>query len=183
MNFRCCDMSVLGGTIFGIAFRFLKVTAEFIATVFFSLFPVVISSGMKASLTEDGFWDSFLASFSYGEVFMYTSAFLVPYIVWRARYESAGKVFKEFRFYAFLYALLVGSWLFTLIRVGHDTNTLIKVTPENIKFYGVSVVVSTALIWYFSVWDNYREVKDAGKKAQKEQGAISAAVERSLGGN
>lgn len=162
---------------------FLKVTAEFMVTVFFSFFPVILSAVLDAAFTNSSWLNAFLGNFSYGQAFMYTSAFLSSYVIWRWKENDKGRLFKEFCFYLFLYSLFVGGFLYALISTSNGMKMPVTFNLDNVKYFGVSVIMGTVLVWYCCIWDNYHEPIDGKAKAKEDMESIDKALDESLGGN
>lgn len=82
----------------------------------FSLSPILLSALVQATWSNESYIDSFKSNFRSGEVFIYTAAFLAPYIVNRLG-DGVKGLFKELLFYIFCAVLLAGAFLFITLRI------------------------------------------------------------------
>ncbi|MBY5980537.1 hypothetical protein [Ferrimonas balearica] len=163
--------------------QLLKVTGEFTATAFFATFPVTLSAFITAMWTAESWLTSFTSSFNSGELFIYTSSFLAPYIVWRLKEEEKGKILRELCFYLFLYSLLLGAFLFSAIRIEEKIAAQLMVTDETMAKLGISAAITTIIVWYFSIWSNYRPSKSMRDEEQGQQRDLNATVDKIYGAN
>ncbi|WP_433884439.1 hypothetical protein [Pseudomonas vranovensis] len=142
--------------------QFLKVSKEFILTLLFSLFPILCGSSLSAMWTDVEIKTAIVDNFSAGEVFIYTSAFLTPYIVTRVKERGSG-ILIEFCFYLFLYALFFGAFLFISVRLETLLSVKMSVKKELVTYIGYTIVLSTLVLWYYSIWPNYKKFIDPSK--------------------
>jgi len=164
-----------------IIFQFLKVTKEFVLTLFFSLFPILCGASVSAMWNSVDIKTAFVANFSYGEVFIYTSAFLTPYILTRLK-EGASNLRREFCFYLFLYALFVGAFLFISVRLEAALSIKMSINQQVISWIGYTIVGATLVIWYFSIWPNYRKAIDTNKIQNKQVRDLDSGMSQLIGG-
>lgn len=134
-----------------------RVTKEFVITLTLSFLPIIISSIVVTVFNSKGFFDSLYGNFSYGEAFIYTSAFLTPYLINRIR-EGAAEIGKELCFYIFLYSLIMGSIIFSLVRTKGELSIGTSFNDVFVGWMGLSIILATVFIWYYSVWPNHKRI-------------------------
>ncbi|WP_435653028.1 hypothetical protein ACSC9T_06475 [Pseudomonas putida] len=148
-------------------FQFIRVSWEFIRTLFFSMFPILLGIFVSICFSGTSLESALIKNFNTGEVFIYTSAFLAPYIL-ATRKDDISKKFKELCFYLFLYAFCIGSILFLSVRVEEAFGTKMHMEASTKNWVGFSIVLSTIVVWYVSIWPNHRKHIDP-IKAQLNQ--------------
>ncbi|WP_335920279.1 hypothetical protein [Shewanella algae] len=162
-------------------YHLLRVTKEFVVTVLFSLSPILISGLAVATFTNESFIGAVINNFNGGEVFLYTAAFLAPYIVNRLS-EGVEGIFKELCFYLFWSVLLSGSYVFLVIRIESLITGSLKIQESTLGIVSYFVVVFTALIWYYSVWPNHYKPKgQAYQKNEEEMKDLDEKLDKKLG--
>ncbi|MFJ3377125.1 hypothetical protein ACIPLA_19730 [Pseudomonas sp. NPDC086112] len=160
--------------------QFGKVSKEFLLTLFFSLFPILCGSSLSAMWTTVDIKTALSANFSSGEVFIYTSAFLTPYILTRLK-ERGPNILREFCFYLFLYALGVGAFLFISVRLESMLAISMSVDKELVMYIGYTIVVATLALWYYSIWPNYNNfdpVKSQADEARSLDVKMSKLIDK-----
>lgn len=162
-------------------FQFFKVTKEFVLTLFFSLFPILCGASVSSMWSNVDIKAAFIGNFNYGEVFIYTSAFLTPYILTRLK-EGASNLIREFCFYLFLYALFVGAFLFISVRLETTLSIKMSIDQQIISWVGYSIVGATSIIWYFSIWPNYRKRIDTNEVQREQARNLDSRMSRLIGG-
>ena len=161
--------------------QFFRVTKELIITVAFSLSPILLSALIEATWSDPVFWDAFKSNFKRGEVFIYTAAFLAPYIVNRLG-DGVKDIYKEVLFYAFWAALLTGAYLFINLRIEILIQQAMRVEEETLTFVSYAVVLLTSFIWYYSIWPrHYREKQGLYKKSEEEIEKLGDELNKRLG--
>lgn len=160
--------------------HFMRVTKEFFITLLSSLFPVIIGAFSLVLWADIEFMKGFLQNFRSGELFMYSSAFLAPYLVNRLKEETKGIV-KEASFWVFLYALLMGAMLFLSIRIEDTLPLTMKITNEKLELLSLSILFSTIYIWYFSVWPNHRAPVSTSQMNQNQIDQLNHDIDKRLG--
>ncbi|NMP02415.1 hypothetical protein HHE94_06730 [Pseudoalteromonas arctica] len=164
------------------AFHFLRVTKEFFITILFSLSPILLSALVIASFTDKDFLGAVKENFKSGEVFIYTAAFLAPYIVNRLSEGTKG-IFKELIFYIFWAVLLSGAYIFILIRIETLLNNTLRIEATTLSFVSNAVILLTAFIWYYSVWPNHHKTQTPPyKQNEKDMTDLNKALDKKLGG-
>ncbi|OHC30133.1 MAG: hypothetical protein A3J71_01715 [Pseudomonadales bacterium RIFCSPHIGHO2_02_FULL_60_43] len=165
----------------GAVFQFLIVSKELVLTLVFSLFPILIGSLLAAMWTSTNFKDAISENFSSGEVFIYTSAFLTPYILGRLK-EGGSKVVREFCFYLFLYALLMGTFLFISVRLESLLAIKMNVNRDVVSWGGYSIMLTTLVLWYYSIWPNYKVGADIEKIQRDRRNELAVATDKLIEG-
>lgn len=159
----------------------LRVTKEFVVTVLFSLSPILISGLAITTFTEQNFKDAVIDNFKSGEVFLYTAAFLAPYIVNRLG-EGIKGLFKETCFYLFWAVLLSGAYVFLVIRIEMLITGSLKIQESTLNIVSYVVVLFTALIWYYSVWPlHYKSKGKPFQKNEEEMQDLNDELDKKLG--
>ncbi|WP_122555859.1 hypothetical protein [Pseudomonas viridiflava] len=149
--------------------QFAKVSRELFFTLLFSLFPILCGSSLLSTWTDIEFGSALSKNFSSGEVFIYTSAFLTPYILIRYK-ESGPAMLQDIRFLLFLYALIAGAFLFVSVRLETLIPIKMSVHEDGVAFFGYTIVIATLLLWYSSIWPGYRAFIDPSKvQSDQEQ--------------
>lgn len=162
-------------------YHLLRVTKEFFVTVLFSLSPILVSGLAVATFTSESFIGAVRNNFNGGEVFLYTAAFLAPYIVNRLS-EGIEGMFKELCFYLFWSVLLSGSYVFLVIRIESLITGSLKIQESTLTIVSYLIVVFTALIWYYSVWPNhYKSKGQAYRKNAEEMKNLNEELDKKLG--
>jgi hypothetical protein len=169
-------------SIFPWLLHFLLVSKEFIITIIFSLSPILLSALVQATWSDDGYIDSFKSNFKSGEVFIYTAAFLAPYIVNRLG-DGVKGLFKELLFYVFFIVLLAGAFLFITLRIEAVIGQNMKISEQTLNYVSYSVVIFTSFIWYYSIWPNHRlALRDIQRKSAEEMQKLNDELNKKLGG-
>jgi hypothetical protein len=159
----------------------LRVTKEFVVTVLFSLSPILISGLAIATFTEQSFKDAVIENVESGEVFLYTAAFLAPYIVNRLG-EGIKGLFKETCFYLFWAVLLSGAFVFLVIRIETLITGSLKIQESTLSLVSYLVVLFTAFIWYYSVWPlHYKSKRKPFQKNEEEMLDLNENLDKKLG--
>lgn len=159
----------------------LRVTKELFVTVLFSLSPILISGLAIATFTEQSFKDAVIENFKSGEVFLYTAAFLAPYIVNRLG-EGIKGIFKETCFYLFWAVLFSGAYVFLVMRIETLITDSLKIQESTLSLVSYLVVLLTAFIWYYSVWPlHYKSKQKPHKKNEEEMLDLNDNLDKKLG--
>ena len=163
--------------------QFLLVSKEFMITIMFSLSPILLSALVQATWSNESYIDSFKSNFRIGEVFIYTAAFLAPYIVNRLG-DGVKGLFKELLFYIFCAVLLAGAFLFITLRIEAVIGQNMKISEQTLNFVSYSVVILTSLIWYYSIWPNHKlAMRNIQKKSAEEMEQLQDELDKKLGRN
>ncbi|NNA53896.1 hypothetical protein [Pseudomonas lactis] len=160
--------------------QFGKVSKEFALTLLFSLFPILFGSLVSAMWSSVDIKAAIAGNFSSGEVFMYTSAFLAPYILTRLK-EGLTNLTREFCFYLFGYAFFAGAFMFVSVRLETLLSKAMDIDEQLISWVGYSIVFATLFIWYYSIWPNHRKSIDPIKVQKKQALDLEAATNKLVG--
>ncbi|PQJ53128.1 hypothetical protein [Psychrosphaera saromensis] len=159
----------------------LRVTKEFVITLLFSLSPILLSGLVIATFSDDKFQDAVISNFKRGEAFLYTAAFLAPYIVNRLG-EGVKGMFKEVCFYIFWAVLLSGAYVFLVIRIETLITGSLKIEDSTLSFVSYVILFFTMLIWYYSVWPlHYKTKGKVFRKNEKEMEDLNNELDKKLG--
>lgn len=71
--------------IFKFITHFGRVTKEFLVTLFMSMIPIIMGAVAITAFSDSNILASLSKQFNYGEIFLYTSAFLSPYLINRKK--------------------------------------------------------------------------------------------------
>ncbi|MEZ9078275.1 hypothetical protein AB4499_18875 [Vibrio cyclitrophicus] len=177
------QLSERGNTLWVFIKHFGRVSKEFVITIFFSLVPILISSVVAASWSSIAFTEAFIDSFESGEAFLYTAAFLAPYIVNRLK-EGTKNIWKEFCFYLFLGSLTTGAYIFVNLRIESLLGIEMKISPLTMDKASLFVVFATLIVWYYSIWPNHLETlgSNPSKKNEEEIEEMNENITNKLGG-
>jgi len=161
--------------------HFGRVTLEFTITVIFSFLPIIVGALIASSWSDITFGAAFISNFTYGEAFLYTSAFLVPYI-----YKKA---LREQRSFSSIVALILASYsvfagvlVFSFVRLESVLSRKMSVSPENIYWIGLSIILSTIFVWYYGVWQDHAKRVDPTMEDLKQRNNLAKAINLKLGG-
>jgi len=161
--------------------HFLRVTKEFVITLLFSLSPILLSGLVIATFSDEKYVDAVISNFKSGEVFLYTAAFLAPYIVNRLG-EGVKGIFKEVCFYIFWAVLLSSAYVFLVIRIEALLTGSLKIEDSTLSVVSYSTVFFTLLIWYYSVWPNhYKPRGKTFKRNEQEMEVLNNDLDKKLG--
>jgi hypothetical protein len=161
--------------------HFGRVTKELLITIFFSMSPILLSALVEASWTASDFKSAFVDNFKTGEVFIYTAAFLAPYMVNRLG-EGIKGIFKEVCFYLFWGVLLCGAYLFVNLRIESALGQEIKILDATLHTVSYFVVFITSFIWYYSIWPlHYKTTQNPQIKAKEEMNNLEKELNQRLG--
>lgn len=163
-----------------IVVQFGKVSREFVLTLLFSLFPILFGSLVSTMWSSVDIKTAITANFSSGEVFIYTSAFLAPYILTRLK-EGLTNLTREFCFYLFGYAFFVGAFMFVSVRLETLLSKAMDIDKQLVSWIGYSIVFATLFIWYYSIWPNHRNNIDPIEVQNKQALDLEAAMDKLVG--
>lgn len=165
----------------GVSCHLGRVTLEFIITLFFSMLPIIVGAIIASSWSEPSFGSAFISNFRYGEVFLYTSAFLVPYIHKKALREKKG-ITSIVSFVLAAYSIFAGIYVFSFVRLEDVLSRKMSVSAENLVWLGVSIILSTIFVWYYSVWQDHSKQIDPTMEDLRQRNALANDINAKLSG-
>jgi len=160
--------------------HFLRATREFVITVLISFLPVLMGAGIECIWSETRFLDAFFCNFKSGEVFLYCSAFLVPYVHKKILNEKSS-CFSVLVFFLSIYAFIVGALIFSFVRLESIMSRKMNVSDDDILLAGWSIVLSTIVVWYYGVWSDHDKPKNILEINTRNQNEFSAQLNSRIG--
>ncbi len=159
--------------------HFGRATREFIITVIISFLPVLVGAFIACIWSEDSFVDAFKTNFKSGEVFLYCSAFLVPYVHKKILSEKSS-LCSILVFILSIYSFTVGAFIFSFVRLEEIMSRKMNVSADDILLIGCSIVFSTIIVWYYGVWSDHDKPKNIIDINRKNQNEFSAQLENRI---
>lgn len=161
--------------------HFGRATREFIITICISFLPVFMGAGLAWLWSGSEFIQALYSNFKTGEAFLYSSAFLVPY-VHKKLLEAKSTISSVIIFILSLYSFFIGAFVFSFVRLEGIISRKMNVSSENISTIGYTIIISTIIVWYYSVWKDHEKVGNIFDINQKNQEAFSEGLKNRLGG-
>lgn len=158
---------------------FFAVSLEFSFALLASLLPIIIGSLIASFWSDVSFNVAFKNSFTSGEVFLYTSAFLAPYFAYMRKDGSSGLI-RDLTFWLFLYAIFIGALLFSFVRLETILNQKMKVDDITLLYFGYSIVATTIIVWYISLWPKHRNRKNIPVERKKQMDKLEEEFDARL---
>ncbi|HEN3647565.1 TPA: hypothetical protein U5E43_003711 [Yersinia enterocolitica] len=165
----------------GVSLHLGRVTLEFIITIFFSILPIIVGAIIASSWSEPSFSSAFISNFKYGEAFLYTSAFLVPYIYKKALREKKS-IASIVSFLLATYSVFAGVYVFSFVRLEDVLSRKMSVSADNLVWFGVSIIFSTVVVWYYSVWQDHSKRIDPTMEDLRQRNALENDINAKLSG-
>ncbi|NIA76490.1 hypothetical protein HBA43_19935 [Providencia rettgeri] len=158
-----------------------RVTREFTITVFFSILPILVGAMIASLWSEPSFSSAFIVNFRYGEVFLYTSAFLSPYIYKKALREK--KTFASIlAFLLAAYSIFAGVFVFSFVRLEDVLSRKMSVSADSLFWTSISIILTTLFVWYYSVWHDHSKRIDPAMEDLRQRDALASDIDAKLGG-
>jgi hypothetical protein len=156
-----------------------RASLEFIITILASFLPVFLGAIVTTCWSEKGLFSSFTSNFSYGEVFLYTSAFLAPYAHKKLRKkEPLPSVIIGV---VAIFSFVIGALAFSFVRMEDVISKKMSIPSDAITYVGIAVVISTIIVWYYSVWADHTIRINAGYINKKQQDALGNSFDSLVG--
>lgn len=166
--------------IFKFITHFGRVTKEFLVTLFMSMIPIIMGAVAITAFSDSNILASLSKQFNYGEIFLYTSAFLSPYLINRKKNKLKNGS-GTFCFYSFLFSFIFGAIMFTLIRTANIANIPLKLTSDCIFYCNTLIIITTTFTWYLSSWVNHYPAIDLNNTLKEQQNFLSNNFDNKLG--
>lgn len=156
-----------------------RATIELAITAAASFFPILLGAIVTTCWSDKKLLDSFISNFSYGEVFLYTSAFLAPY-AHKKLCKKDVLPSKIIGFFA-ISSLLLGALVFSFVRLEKILSQEMNIPESAVPYTGWVVVILTLLVWYYSVWGDHGFRRDALTINKAQQENLSTSFDALMG--
>ncbi|EKS6401775.1 hypothetical protein R3J16_000737 [Enterobacter hormaechei] len=156
-----------------------RASIEFLIIVIASFLPVFLGAIVTTCWSEKSLYDSLISNFSYGEVFLYTSAFLAPYAHKKLRKKEALPS-VIICIFAFL-SLVVGALTFSFVRMEDVLSKKMSIPDAAATYVGIGVVIATIIVWYYSVWQDHALRLDANLINKNQQDSLGNSFDSLMG--
>jgi hypothetical protein len=147
-----------------------------------SLLPIIVDSILRVALLKLGVIEAFKANLKSGEVFLLTSALIMPFFFILIKYVNSDQEDKEFNklpyfgwvFFITISSLLAGVFTFVYYRIGQHVrdNAESEVVKSMFSFefgnWAIFIFAVSLLIWYYSSYMNHRST-NAYKNIRRKQ--------------
>ncbi|WP_449632387.1 hypothetical protein [Rahnella aceris] len=159
--------------------HFWRATREFLITIIISFVPVLLGAVVASCWSDISLAAAFLSNFKYGEVFLYTSAFLAPYAHKKLRRDDNLPSILIFVFA--LFSFVVGAFAFSFVRLENILSKKMAIPPDSITYIGSAIIISTIVVWYYSVWQDHKLRTDPNKANKDQQDDLNKNFESLMG--
>lgn len=167
--------------LFSNACHFGRATREFLITVCISFLPVFMGAGIAWLWSDTEFFQAFYSNFKTGEVFLYSSAFLVPY-VHKKLLDAKPNIISVIIFILSLYSFFIGAFVFSFVRLESVISRKMNISPDNTSIIGLTIIISTVIVWYYSVWQEHNKQKNVFEINNKSQKDFSEKLKDRING-
>ncbi|NKC21474.1 hypothetical protein CWC29_022100 [Pseudoalteromonas sp. S4498] len=147
-----------------------------------SLLPIIVDSLLRVALLNSGLDEAFKNNLKSGEVFLLTSALIMPFFFTLIKYVNSDHEEKELNklpyfgwvFFITICSLLAGIFTFVYYRIGQHVrdNAESDVVKSMFSFdfgsWAVFIFFISLVIWYYSSYMNHRST-NAYKAIRKRQ--------------
>lgn len=147
-----------------------------------SLLPIIVDSLLRVALLKLEVIEAFKDNLKSGEVFLLTSALIMPFFFILIKYVNSDQEDKEFNklpyfgwvFFITISSLLAGVFTFVYYRIGQHVrdNAESEVVKAMFSFefgnWAIFIFVVSLLIWYYSSYMNHRSTNEY-KNIRKKQ--------------
>ncbi|POE15391.1 hypothetical protein BV924_01025 [Pectobacterium odoriferum] len=156
-----------------------RASIEFMITIVASFLPVFLGAVVTTCWSEKGLVASFISNFSYGEVFLYTSAFLAPYAHKKLRKKEPlpSVIIGVIAILSFV----IGALAFSFVRMEDVLSKKMNIPPDAITYVGIAIVISTIIVWYYSVWADHSIRINASLINKKQQDDLGDRFDSLMG--
>lgn len=161
--------------------HFGRATREFIITVCISFLPVLMGAGLAWLWSGTEFFQALYSNFKTGEAFLYSSAFLVPY-VYRKLLDAKSNFISVIVFILSLYSFFIGAFVFSFVRLEDIISRKMNISPGNITIVGLTIIISTVIVWYYSIWQDHSRLENIVDINNKSQEEFSERLKKKIGG-
>ncbi|MEY0253584.1 hypothetical protein AB7X32_07285 [Morganella morganii] len=131
-----------------------RVTREFLITVIVSFLPILLGAIVTTCWSDKGLYPAFISNFSYGEVFLYTSAFLAPYA--HRKLCKKNDLPNVFVCILALSSFVIGALAFSFVRMESVLSKKMDIPDYAVTYVGLVVITSTIIVWYYSIWKDHK---------------------------
>ncbi|EPU6500691.1 hypothetical protein ACVYSB_000960 [Escherichia albertii] len=156
-----------------------RASIELFITVIASFLPVFLGAIVTTCWSEKSFYDSLISNFSYGEVFLYTSAFLAPYAhkKLRKKEDLPSVIICIFALLSFV----IGALAFSFVRMEDILSKKMYIPDDTATYVGIVVVILTIIVWYYSIWKDHALSLDANLVNKNQQDKLVNSFDSLMG--
>lgn len=147
-----------------------------------SFLPIIIDSFLRNALLGVGFGDAIRQNLKSGEVFLLTSALIMPFFFMLINYMRSDDEHKLINrlpcfglvFFMTLASLLMGIFTFVYYRIGQlvrakaESDVIKSMFSFDFGSWAIFIFIISLFVWYYASYMNHRSA-DLFKKIRKEQ--------------
>lgn len=147
-----------------------------------SFLPILLDSFLRKSLMGIGFIDAMKQNLKSGEVFLLTSALIMPFFFIMINYMRSDEETKKINqlpyfgwmFFVTLGSLIMGTFTFLYYRIGQivrkeaESDIVKSMFSFDFGNWAIFIFIVSLIVWYYSSYMNHRSTEHF-KKIRKEQ--------------
>jgi hypothetical protein len=171
---------VLGLEKLGSIRQYTLTTRDLIITVLCSFAPIILASLVQSSFTPINFLDAFTSSFSKGQAFLYTSAFLSAFFILYLKdsKKPPGPILG-----LVILSGSGGALLYTLFYASATLNLRSYAAEGVVSTLEVIIVCGVLIVWFWSTLPSNKIPNSGANEAQNQQNDLESRFQNLRGTN
>lgn len=155
-----------------------KTVRELLITVICSFAPIILACVVQGWFTQVTFWNAFYDSFSKGQVFLYTSAFLSTFFI---LYVRGGKKPPGSILTLFLISSFGGALLYTFVYASETLKLTSYAADDVIRSFEAIIVGSVIVVWYWSTLPSNKSATSGADESAAQQKELELKFKKTKG--